>query len=89
MQLCGLVLEFDPQRQISDAVLCHLNNMVQCTLGQVIENRLPLVLETDTAEDAQRWHDELACLEGVQQVHVAYVAFEDDCTVEQEAHHVA
>lgn len=89
MQVCGLVLEFDPQHQIPDAVLYQLNNMVQCTLGQVIENRLPLVLEADNAEDAQRWHDELACLEGVQQVHVAYVAFEDESTVEQEAHHVA
>lgn len=89
MQLCGLVLEFDPLHQISDAVLNQLNNMVQCSLGEVIENRLPLVLEAENAEDAQRWHDELARLDGVQQVHVAYVAFEDEVTAEQEALHVA
>lgn len=89
MQVCGLVLEFDPMHQISDAVLSQLSSMVPCTLGDVIENRLPLVLEADNAEDAQRWHDELARLEGVQQVHIAYVAFEDEAFEEQEAHHVA
>lgn len=78
MQLCGLVLEFGRAQRIPAATMNTLRSWPQCTLGEVLENRLPLVLETCDAQDAQLWHDRLAELDGVQQVHVAYVGFDVD-----------
>lgn len=78
MQMCGLVLEFVPSQGLPVATLQALRSWPQCTLGEVQENRLPVVLETSDPHDAQQWHERLADLEGVVQVHVAYIGFDAD-----------
>lgn len=91
MQICGLVLEFDPQRQPPPATLQTLCSWPHVSIGKMQSHQLPLVLETKDPRDNQYWHDRIAALNGIQQVRVAYVAFDNDDRSEhqQETCHVA
>lgn len=84
MQICGLVLEFDPQYKPPSATLRTLSSWPHCTLGQMQAHRLPIVLEAKEPGDSQFWHDRIAALSGVQQVHVAYVAFDNESESDQQ-----
>lgn len=71
----GLVLTLDPARR--DEALAWLADFAPLTLGDAVEQRLPVVLEADDAEDARDVTEQLRAAPGVCHLDIVFVGLDD------------
>ncbi len=78
MPVSGLVVSlcFNPQSQVKAIEL--MGEEPRITLGKVVGNRLPIVVDTTSDEDDRELWDWLNSLPGVDRIEVAFVGFEQD-----------
>jgi nitrate reductase NapAB chaperone NapD len=77
MPVSGLVLTLCPDAEQQAQALSALRALPDLTLGTAQALRLPVVLESRSAEDVQTQLEALAALTGVEQVELAYLDFSD------------
>lgn len=78
MPISGLVVTLGDTAQIRGSAVEALRSDPRLTLGELKENRLPVVAETETIEEGRRMvREEIPAVAGVVFVDVVSVNFED------------
>jgi nitrate reductase NapAB chaperone NapD len=75
MPTSGLVLTLDPARRRE--ALAWLSDFAPLTLGDAVQERLPVVLEADDAERAREFTDQLRAAPGVAHLEIVFVGLDD------------
>ena len=77
MTTSGLVVTFDPQFSDQAKMIEHIRQAGPFTLGEQVDNRVPVALEAPTPRDSDQWCQWLRKLPGVTKVDVASVEYGD------------
>jgi len=77
MPVNGLLLTLTPDAQLAEQALREIGARHEATLGQAQGIYQPLAVETPDVRAAHEFHEWLESLEGVGQVDVIYVGFEE------------
>ncbi len=85
MPISGLVIVLTPKAArdgMADGFLESMRSNLTLTIGERANDRIPVVLETATAEESRSAIERLRNMEGVALVEVTYVDFADAVTPE-------
>lgn len=77
MPVNGLLLTLSPDKRLSDCARALIAERGEVRLGEARGIYQPLVVETADVRSAHAFHEWLESLEGVGQVDVIYVGFEE------------
>ncbi len=75
MTTSGLVVTFEPRFAERASIVERIRQAGPFTLGEQVDNRLPVALEAPTPRDAEQWCEWLRRLPGVMKVDVASVEY--------------
>lgn len=77
MRISGLVVAFAPELDVIQSAMTAIQQAGPFTIGELVGQRLSVVMEVTTPEDSLHWHHWLSELPGVLDVNVAYVSVAD------------
>jgi hypothetical protein len=83
MTTSGLVITFHPQFAEQSATVECIRQAGPFTLGEQVDNRLPVALEAPTPRDSESWCAWLRKLPGVMNVDVASVEYGEQEEVDE------
>lgn len=84
MPICGLVITLDPDETFAANGLRELSRHPRVLVGERVQSRLPIVIDTVTREQDQAMWDWLGGVEGVMRADVVYADLECPCNQEAE-----
>jgi nitrate reductase NapAB chaperone NapD len=77
MHISGLVVAFEPDLVVIQSAITAIKHAGPFTVGELVGQRLSVVMEVAAPEDSLQWHRWLCELPGVLDVSIAYVSVAD------------
>lgn len=78
MRISGLVLVFEPETTLIQTALLAIKKAGPFIVGELVGQRLSVVMEVATPDDSMHWHRWLGELPGILDVNVAYVSVAEE-----------